>query len=161
MNKTFSFTEFNSQFSTDELCLEEIKKIRFPRGIYCYGCKKITRHYRVSGRTAYTCKFCRTQIFPLAGTLFEKSSTPLRIWFYALFLMTHTRSRISVKELQKELGVTYKTAWRIYSGIKKLMEQNNGDLLYISDQDSKERKWLFFNRVEIRFAQTKENTEKT
>lgn len=92
-------------------------------------------------------------MFPLAGTIFEKTTTPLRIWFYALFLMTQTRGEITIKELQKELGVTYKTAWRIYKQIYFLMEQNNGDLL--AKVEEKVHKWIFFNKIEISVVEKK------
>src|SRR5438105_4573391 len=105
MEHVFTFSEFSSRFPTDESCLEEIKRHRYPKGVYCRKCRKTTKHYRIKDRSAYSCTYCRRHIFPLAGTLFEKSSTPLRTWFFALFLMTHTRASISKKQLQRELGV--------------------------------------------------------
>jgi transposase-like protein len=68
-------------------------------------------------------------MYPLAGTIFEKSSTSLRLWFYAMFLITQTRSGVSAKQLQRELGVTYKTAWRMFKQIRMLMAQSSGNLL--------------------------------
>jgi|SRR6185369_14082913 len=154
MDDTFSFSQFTSRFTNDDICLEEIKRLRFPNGIRCIVCNKITTHYRLKGRSAYSCKFCRNQIYPLAGTLFEKTSTPLRMWFYCMFLLTQTRADISAKQLQRELGVTYKTAWRMYTQMKALMAQNNGDLLF--EADEKIRKWTFFNRIEISVVEKQE-----
>jgi hypothetical protein len=68
--------------------------------------------------------------------------------------MTHTRANISVKLLQRELGVTYKTAWRMYDKILLLMEQNNGDLL----SDAQVRKWVFFNKIELKVVQKKQES---
>src|SRR6266567_1845925 len=152
MDEQFSLSHFATRFPDDNACLKEIKKLRFPQGIYCMSCRKITKHYKLERGTVYACKFCRKQTHPLSGTLFEKSSTPLRTWFFALFYMTHSRDSLSVKQLQRELGVTYKTAWRMHKHIKTLMEQNNGDLLK-GDLDSdkgkyKEHKWVFFNKLE-------------
>jgi len=93
----------------------------------------------------------------LAGTIFEKTATPLRLWFYTLFLMTCTRAEISIKQLQRELGVTYKTAWRMYQRIHMLMEQNNGDLLV--PVEDKVRKWLFFNKIEISVVEKQETSD--
>ena len=83
--------------------------------------RKPRKHYRVKGRTAYACETCGNHIYPLAGTIFEKSSTALRIWFHAMYLMGSTRCGISAKQIQRETGVTYKTAWRIFHQIRKLM----------------------------------------
>ena len=141
--------------------LEEIKRHRFPHGIFCRNCKLFTRHYKLTGRTAYSCKLCRTQVYPLAGTIFEKSTTPLQIWFYALFLMTHTGATITIKQLQKELGVTYKTAWRMKTTIRYIMEDNDGDLLKDPDErEYKEHKWVFFNKLQITFVQKQTDEKK-
>jgi len=152
MDQGLSLGLFTSRFPDDNACLEEIRRWRFSGGIYCRHCKKTTRHYKLTGRPVYSCKFCRKQTSPLADTLFEKTSTPLRLWFYALFIMTHTRANISVKILQRELGVTYKTAWRMYNKILLLMEQNKGDLL----SDAQVRKWVFFNKIELKVVQKKQ-----
>ncbi|HWY79728.1 MAG TPA: IS1595 family transposase [Candidatus Sulfotelmatobacter sp.] len=160
MDRSFSFSKFLTLFPNDNACLEEIKKQRFPYGVYCYSCGKITKHYKIRSRTAYSCASCRKHFYPLSGTIFEKSSTSLRIWFFALFLMTQTRGALSKKQLQQELGVTYKTAWRIHRTIYILMEQRDGDLLKnIYAFQKQERKWLFFNKFEIKVVQKQEPSE--
>src|SRR5437016_6182452 len=63
-------------------------------------------------------------ISPLAGTIFEKSPTPLRLWFYAMYLMGSTRCGISAKQIQRETGVTYKTAWRMFKQIRTLVSED-------------------------------------
>lgn len=148
MEEQFTLSQFLLQFPTDESCLEEIKKIRFPKGVLCAKCKRITKHYKIRRRASYSCKVCRSHVYPLSGTLFEKSSTPLRLWFFTLFLMTQTRDGLSVKQLQRELGVTYKTAWRMRNSIRSLMEQ----------KAHHEHKWVFFNKFEIKVVQRKEPT---
>jgi transposase len=154
MDQTFSFAQFLKWFPDEELCLEEIKRQRFPHGIFCRNCKFFTRHYKLKGRAAYSCKLCRAQVYPLSGTIFEKSTTPLRTWFYAFFLMTHTRTAITVIQLQKELCVTYKTAWRMRTLIRYLMEENDGDLLKDpTEREYKEHKWVFFNKLQFTFVQ--------
>src|SRR5436309_12852165 len=81
-------------------------------------------HYLDTGRTAYTFDRCGHHVYPLAGTIFEKSTTPLRIWFQAMYLMGSTRCGISAKQIQRETGVTYKTAWRMFNQIRKLLAEN-------------------------------------
>lgn len=157
MNNPLPFSLFSTRFADDDLCLEEIKKSRFPDGVFCEVCKRFTKHYRITGRKAYACKYCRHQMYPLAGTMFEKSSTSLRLWFYAMFLMTHTRGDMTIMQLQKELGVTYKTAWRIYRSIYVLMEQNKGDLLN-DKSENKIHKWMFFNKIELKVVHKHDTT---
>ena len=155
MNKVFSPSNFTALFPTDDACLEEIKKLRFPQGMYCIICEDKTRHYKLQGRMAYSCEYCRHQIYPLQGTLFEKSTTPLRIWFFCMLLMTYARGKISVKTLQKELGVTYKTAWRMKQQIIRLMKQNHADLLA---EPEKTISVSFFNAFELKVVHKQESS---
>jgi transposase len=122
--KTYTIKDFDKQFPTDDACLEFLFKARFPEGAFCDKCQKITPHYRIVNRKVFSCQFCGTQISPTAGTIFHKSVTPLRSWFHAMFLMASTKTGISAKQLQRELGVTYKTAWRMFKEIRKLMTDN-------------------------------------
>ncbi|MFH1381486.1 MAG: IS1595 family transposase [Chloroflexota bacterium] len=122
--RTYTIKNFNEQFPTDDACLEFLKQARWPKGNFCDKCQKITPHYRIAGRKVYSCQFCGTQVSPTAGTIFHKSETPLRSWFHAIFLMASTKTGISAKQLERELGVTYKTAWRMFKEIRKLMSEN-------------------------------------
>lgn len=65
----------------------------------------------------------------MAGTILEKTTTPLQYRFYAIFLITNTRSNVSTKQVPRELGVTYKTAWRMFNQIKILMAETGKTLL--------------------------------
>lgn len=125
MNNKFSLGTFLTRFGTPEKCLEAILDLRFPNGVFCEKEKIVSKFYKVEGRPLYACS-CGYQIAPLAGTIFEKTTTPLQYWFYAIFLMATTRSGISAKQLQRQLGVTYKTAWRMFHQIRKLMAQEGG-----------------------------------
>src|SRR3984893_4801351 len=123
----YTINQFNAEFPDDDACLEYIKEQRWPNGItHCAKCDKETKHYRITGRTAYACDYCGTHIYPLAGTIFEKTSTSLRLWFYSMYLMGSTRCGISAKQIQRETGVTYKTAWRMFKQIRSLLSE--GDL---------------------------------
>jgi transposase-like protein len=121
----YTRNQFDAEFPNDDVCLETIKEQRFPDGIAaCKKCGKDRKHYRVSGRTAYACDHCGNHIYPLAGTIFEKSTTSLRIWFQAMYLMGSTRCGISAKQIQRETGVTYKTAWRMFKQIRTLLSED-------------------------------------
>ena len=120
----FTKAMFESKFPTDAACLDFLLKARWPNGIECVKCQKVTKHYRIRAKKAYGCEFCGTLVSPTADTIFHKSATPLRDWFYAMFLMASTRTGVSAKHLERELGVTYKTAWRMFTQIRKLMAED-------------------------------------
>lgn len=120
----YTVKDFNQQFPTDDACLEFLFKARYPQGVTCPNCQKITKYYKRVGIKVYACEFCGHSVSPTAGTIFHKSETPLRSWFHAMFLMSSTRTGISAKQLERELGVTYKTAWRMFKEIRKLMSED-------------------------------------
>jgi transposase-like protein len=101
--------------------------LRFGRVRDCLGCGKPTEYYRLTKRPAYSCKLCGHHIYPCSGTPFENTRTPLQSWFYAMYLFTTTRHGVPAKELQRQLGVTYKTAWRMGHEIRKYMGIVDGD----------------------------------
>jgi transposase len=123
----YSMRDFNNEFPNDSACLDYIAAQRLPEGMgMCPECKLERKHHRVGNRTAYACDHCGHHFYPLAGTIFEKSSTSLKTWFYAMYLMGSTRCGISAKQVQRETGVTYKTAWRMFNQIRTLL--SDGDL---------------------------------
>ena len=117
----YTIFDFERDYPDDAACLEALVKQLYPEGIYCPKCAKVTPHYRVKSRTCYECQFCGHQEYPMVGTIFEGSATSLKLWFHAMFLMTSTRCGISAKQLERELGVTYKCAWRMFNKIRSLM----------------------------------------
>ncbi len=122
----YSVKDFNKEFPNDSACLDYIKEQRWPGGVtQCAKCGVERKHHRVTGRTAYACDHCGNHIYPLAGTIFEKSTTSLRLWFYAAYLMGSTRCGISAKQIQRETGVTYKTAWRMFKQVRSLMSESD------------------------------------
>jgi transposase len=122
----YTINHFNNEFPNDNACLQYIMDERFPKGLaHCEKCQKETQHHRVTGRTAYACDHCGSHLYPLAGTIFEKTTTSLRLWFYAMYLMGSTRCGISAKQVQRETGVTYKTAWRMFKQIRSLLSEED------------------------------------
>ena len=85
------------------------------------------RFARLSKLPAYSCPWCGHHIHPMQGTPFERTHTALQKWFYAMYLFTTTRHGVPAKELQRQLGVTYKTAWRMGHEIRKYMGDVDGD----------------------------------
>jgi transposase len=120
----FTANHLRKHFPNDDACLEWIKNHRFPDGILCVTCKKITKHHKVKGRPVYECDRCGHQVSPLAGTIFHKSTTPLIVWFDAIHEMATTRTGFSAKALQRKHGMTYKTAWRMFKQIRQLLNDS-------------------------------------
>src|SRR6202142_43795 len=118
--------DFHAEFPDDDACLEWLKNRLYPDGIHCEKCNRVTKHHRVASRKSYSCQHCGHHVHPTAGTIFHKSSTSLQDWFYAIFIMSQTRCGISAKQLQREIGVTYKTAWRMFNQIRKLLAEDDG-----------------------------------
>src|SRR5437899_3400610 len=83
----FTVYDFNRLFPDDDACLDFILGSLYPDGVSCRKCGKVTRHHRLTGRKAYSCQECGTHVYPLAGTIFAKSETSLKSWFYAMFIM--------------------------------------------------------------------------
>lgn len=118
----YTINVFNREFPDDNACIEHLKEQRFPGGIVmCEKCQQERKHHRINGRPVYACDVCLSQISPMAGTIFEHSSTSLRLWYYSMYLMASTRCGISAKQIQRETGVTYKTAWRMFKQIRSLL----------------------------------------
>jgi photosystem II stability/assembly factor-like uncharacterized protein/transposase-like protein len=101
----------------EDACLEWLKERRWPDGIRCVRCERVTKHHRVANRRSYSCQHCGRHVHPTAGTIFHKSSTPLTTWFQAVALL-RSDGTLPVKELERRLGVTYKTAWRMADKIR-------------------------------------------
>ncbi len=122
----YSIQNLKKDFPDDEACLEHIFNTLHSRECSCGG-----RYNRLKGkenRKKFQCSKCRFQISPMAGTIFEKSTTDLTLWFHAVFIFSNAKSGISAKELERQLGVTYKTAWRILKLIRECLKQDNDKL---------------------------------
>lgn len=120
--------DFDSQFPTDAACLEWLCRYLYPDGIFCETCGTVTKHHRVKSRPSYSCDHCGHHVHPTAGTIFHKSTTPLTTWFYAIYLMASTRCGISAKQIERETGVTYKTAWRMFKQIRSMLQPGDDPL---------------------------------
>lgn len=132
----YSVTEFLRDFPDDAACLDYLWRSRYAEDgehAECPKCEQVRvfrRYETKQGRQSWTCTGCGHHVHPTAGTIFHKSSTSLRLWFHAMYLMTSTRCGISAKQLERELGVHYKTAWRMFNKIRnELMNDEGGDQL--------------------------------
>ncbi len=134
-DSTVSLMEFMREFPDDATCLEWLWRNRHSEDgehAHCPKCdqeRRFKRYATKQRRQSWTCTACGHHLHPTAGTIFHKSSTSLHLWFYAMYLITSTRCGISAKHLERELGVHYKTAWRMFNKIRnQLMTQETDQL---------------------------------
>lgn len=125
--KAPTLRQFLNQFPTEESCLDHLMRVRYGDRHDCAKCGRNAHFYRVKARKVYSCEYCGAQVAPMAGTPFERTRTSLRDWFHVMFLFTTTRNGVAAKEVERQLGVTYKTAWRMCHEIRKYMGQVDGD----------------------------------
>jgi transposase len=118
--------EFFARFPDDDACLSHIMEVRYGLRHVCQACGVEGTFHKLTGRRAFSCSSCGDHVYPGAGTIFQDSRTPLRVWFYAIYLFVTTRHGVSGKELERTLGVTYKTAWRMGQQIRLLMTKADG-----------------------------------
>jgi len=127
MKHSITIRDFFKQFPSDESCIEHLFGVRFGQGHACPKCERKANWYRIKAERAYSCQWCGNHLHPTVGTPFEDSRTPLQLWFYAIYLFTTSRHGVPAKELERQLGVTYKTAWRMADLIRKHMSQVDGE----------------------------------
>lgn len=125
--KAPTLRQFQDRFPTEDSCLDHMFQVRYGTGYDCPKCGRPARFHRVKGRRAYACQWCAFQVYPTAGTPFDRTRTSLRDWLYVMFLFTTTRNGVAAKRVQRELGVTYKTAWRMCHKIREYMASLDSD----------------------------------
>ena len=126
MADKFTVRDFFNRFPTDNACLDHVMDVCYGMRHVCGKCGQDATFHRLAKRKAYSCSRCGHHVYPCAGTVFEDSRTSLQLWFYAIYLFVVTRHGVSGKELQRALGVTYKTAWRMGHQIRILMSNADG-----------------------------------
>jgi transposase-like protein len=127
---TYSLMEFMREYPDDATCLDYLWRKRYAPDGHTTTCPKCKRHgkfHRVKSRPSYSCDACGHHIHPTAGTIMHRSPTSLHLWFYAMYLMTSTRCAVSAKHLERELGVTYKVAWRMANKIRNELMTQDGE----------------------------------
>src|SRR4029078_78576 len=126
MAKQITLRAFQDRFPTEDSCLDHLFQVRYA-GTDCPKCQRPVKYSRVKARRSYQCQWCANQLYPTAGTPFDRTRTSLRDWFYVMFLFTTTRNGVAAKRVEREIGVTYKTAWRMCHEIRKYMTAVDGN----------------------------------
>lgn len=116
-----TFIELMKKFPTEESVIDYYIQVRYPYGVHCNHCGSVKVYQEHGRRKVFSCNDCRSTFSPFKGTIFEHSSTDLRKWMYAIHLFLNGKKGISGMQLQREIGVTYKTAWRMLQQIRIAM----------------------------------------
>ena len=127
MAKNYTVHDFFKRFPDDDSCLNHVMSIRYGHELDCPKCGKHGKFSSIKKMPAFACNWCGHHIHPMAGTPFARTRTPLQKWFYAMYLFTTSRHGVAAKELQRQLGVTYKCAWRMAHEIRKHIGKVGGD----------------------------------
>jgi hypothetical protein len=124
------------QFATEDKCLDYLEKMRWPSGVCCIHCGvlNVSTITRTAGKNKrvriYQCleEGCRKQFSATSGTIFNDTHLPLTKWFMAIAMICEAKKGMSAKQLERHLGVNYRTAWHLAHRIREAM-QDGGDLL--------------------------------
>jgi transposase-like protein len=123
--------DVTQKFSTEDKCLDYIEKMRWPNGVGCVHCGSVgvSTITRTAGKNKrvhiYQCleKECGKQFSATSGTIFNDTHLPLTKWFLAIALICEAKKGISAKQVERHLGVNYRTAWHLCHRIREAMKE--------------------------------------
>lgn len=125
MYTEIDFFQFQKRFATEKRCVNYLQKLRWAEGFACPKCRH-KEYYFIKTRNMYQCKACSHQVSVTAGTIFHKTRTPLRKWFWMIFLITQSKHSYSILGLQRLLKIkSYKTTWLMAHKIRKAMSDRD------------------------------------
>jgi transposase-like protein len=122
------------QFNTTDKCLDYLETMRWPQGVCCIECgslkvSRITRETKSKNKRTriYQCleKECQHQFSPTAGTIFHDSHLPLEKWFMAIAIIVEAKKGVSACQMQRHLGINYRTAWHLCHRIRAAMNEDD------------------------------------
>ena len=122
--KFSNFLEFTDRFRTEEECRSYLFSRRWPNGFACPRCGG-REYYHITTRDLFECRYCRYQASLTAGTIMEKTQTPLRAWFFMIFMMANMKTGVSILGAARLIGISYKRAWLISHKIRSAMEERD------------------------------------
>jgi transposase len=124
----YTVKDLRVDFPDEDACLEWLIDWLYPDGVTCKKCDRVTKHYKDKNRRSYSCSECGHHMHPTAGTVFHNSHVPLSLWYHAFYMLSTNKAGTSAAQIQRELGVTYKTAWRMMHQIRHLMGSDEQQL---------------------------------
>jgi hypothetical protein len=126
--EALSLIEFQQKFHNEDACVSYVIQQRWANGFVCPHCRH-DQHYYIQTRQLYECRQCHIQTSLTAGTIMHQSKLSLLKWFWAIYLVTHDKRGRSALSLSVELGLNYRTAWRLIRKIRQAMKQQDAHYL--------------------------------
>lgn len=124
MQPGLSMVEFMQQYGSESQCEQALAAARWPQGFACPFCRcRLHTTFQRDGRAIWQCQRCRHQTSVTAGTVFDSTKLPLTVWFLAMHLLTQAKNNVSALELMRQLGVSWRTAWRIKHKLMAVMAE--------------------------------------
>lgn len=124
--KELGLIEFIKRYGTEEACRAYLYNKKWPDGFVCPKCGVKDKPFNIAARNKYQCRSCQAQTSVTAGTVMDKTRTPLKKWFLAIYLMSMDKRGCSALRLKKELDIAYDTAWTISHKLRHAMGERNG-----------------------------------
>ena len=121
--------EFMERFGEEEKCREYLYEMRWPDGFVCPKCGAKDEAYQIKSRNQYQCRHCTHQASVTAGTIMDRTRTPLTKWFLAIYLMGQDKRGCSALKIKRDLKIAYDTAWTMTHKIRKAMGER--DSMYL------------------------------
>ena len=124
-----SLKEFREKFSSDQACWEYLWQCRWPEGYRCPNCF-CAETWWIRSRHVYECRHCGLQAYPTGGTIMHGSHLPIQEWFWATYLVSTHTPGLSAKQLQRQIGCSYKSAWFVLHRLRLSMVNDARSHLY-------------------------------
>jgi transposase-like protein len=153
-SKPMNLVDLMHEFCDDAKCRRYIEQLRWPRGPECPKCES-TKVYRLENRPLLLCASCEHQFSATAGTIFHDTHLPLTKWFLATMLLCESKKGMSACQIQRSLGVSYKTAWylchRIRAAMLEVAPEPLGGTVEIDETyvAGKKRRWRAKNVAQV------------
>jgi transposase len=122
----FTVSDFLSRFPDDDTSLTHLMRIRFGLRHVCRACGHLSTFHKLSGYRAFACARCANHIFPCAGTIFHGTKIPLHLWFFLAYRVMNGQLNLDAPQVQRMLGVNYRTARRMLGQIRQILEVQTG-----------------------------------
>ncbi len=123
-----NLVDINTLFGTEDKCRELLVRLRFPEGPYCLRCKGPAVELETEKQLFY-CKDCDYQFSITSGTVFNDSHLPLTKWLLTTHLLCEAKKGMSACQIQRTVGMSYKTAWYLCHRIRHAMAQTDKPML--------------------------------
>ena len=156
-----NWNQFLDWFGTEEACLRYLEKLRWPQGFTCSNCGEVAEPYR-SSRGRLVCRACKFQSTVTAGTIFEKTRTPLRVWLAGAWYLTNQKHGANALGLQRVLGLgSYQTAWTMLHRFRQAMVRPDRERLQGLVEVDETYLALTDRQAPVSEKKKKSNTDKT